>query len=232
MISVICSNYNSSKWIQNYCKYINAQLLHTFELVFIDANSTDDSLQQFKDFPFREGVEITIIPLDTRVTIYEAWNIGIEKSKYDHVINYNTDDKLFGNALLTFRSYLSLYPHIDVLYSNCFISDDSNHTNLISFYNWMDAANIQNLIQGCCCGPFPLLRKQKVVDCGMFDPSFHISGDYEMWCRMHSKGAKFHKLDEAVGVYYRNPEGMSTTPNIDRHIEHVRQDTLIRQMYS
>ena len=66
----------------------------------------------------------------------------------------------------------------------------------------------------------------------MFDPSFHISGDYEMWCRMHSKGAKFHKLDEAVGVYYRNPEGMSTTPNIDRHIEHVRQDTLIRQMYS
>ena len=130
MISVICSNYNSSKWIQNYCKYINAQLLHTFELVFIDANSTDDSLQQFKEFPFREGVEITIIPLDTRVTIYEAWNIGIEKSKYDYVINYNTDDKLFGNALLTFRSYLSLYPHIDVLYSNCFISDDSKGSRL------------------------------------------------------------------------------------------------------
>ena len=232
MISVICSNYNSSNYIQNYCKYINSQLLHTFEVVFVDASSTDDSLQQFKDFSFRDGIEVTIIPVSSRVTVYEAWNTGIQNSKYDYVMNYNTDDKLFGNALLTFRSYIPLYPHIDVLYSNCFVSDDPNHNNLVSFHNWQDASDMKVLMQGCCCGPFPLLKKQTVIEHGLFNPDFWISGDYEMWCRMNSKGAKFKKLDEALGVYYKNPMGVSTMPNVDRHVEHVRQDTLIRSTYA
>tara|TARA_R110002012_G_scaffold106985_1_gene248563 strand:+ start:48 stop:746 length:699 start_codon:yes stop_codon:yes gene_type:complete len=232
MISVLCSNYNSSRWIDRYCSYINAQLLNTFEVVFVDANSTDDSLQKIKDFNFRDGIEVAIIELKDRVTVYEAWNTAIEASTYDYVINYNTDDKLFNSALYTLAAYLQLCPHIDVLYSNCFIASDYSHHNIVSFYSWQDANDIQNLLKGCCCGPFPLLKKETVIKCGMFDPSFTISGDYEMWCRMNSKGAKFKKIDEFLGVYYQNPEGVSTSPDAERHSQHVQQDNIIRTLYS
>jgi len=231
VISLLCSNYNSEEWIDGYLKYLNSQFLYEFEVIFVDANSTDTSLQTIKNFQLRKGIQKKVIECKDRVGIYEAWNMAIKESRYDYVMNYNTDDKLFPAALSNLAAYLKTYPDIDVFYSNCFITDDKDHNNIINFYNWWDANQMSNLMQGCCCGPFPLLKKQSVVDAGLFDPSFTISGDYEMWCRMNAKGYKFKKIDEPVGAYYHNPAGMSTANNPERHAEHVRQDTLIRDTY-
>ena len=49
MISILCSNYNSDGWIDNYLSYLNSQTLEEFEVIFVDASSTDDSLQKIKD---------------------------------------------------------------------------------------------------------------------------------------------------------------------------------------
>ena len=38
-----------------------------------------------------------------------------------------------------------------------------------------------------------------------------------MWNRMLSRGAKFYKMDEFLGVYYQNPKGVSTEPDPERH---------------
>jgi glycosyltransferase involved in cell wall biosynthesis len=232
MISILCSNYNSSEWIHNYCNYINSQLLHSFEVIFVDANSTDDSLSKIQNFSFRDGIKVTIVPLSERVTVYEAWNIAIDKSSNDYVMNYNTDDKLFGSALLSLVGYINQYPHIDVLYSNCLVSQDVNHSSIQYMHDWGDANDMQTLLKGCCCGPFPLLRKQKVIDCGKFNPVFSISGDYEMWCRMNSKGAIFKKIDECLGVYYHNPNGVSTKNDPERSHLQLGQDLHLREIYS
>ena len=40
-ISVICSNYNSEKWIDSYLNSLNDQFLENFEVVFVDALSGD-----------------------------------------------------------------------------------------------------------------------------------------------------------------------------------------------
>ena len=232
MISILCSNYNSSEHIDRYLHYINSQFLKEFEVIFVDAASSDDSLQKISNFNFREGIKNRILSCDNRISIYEAWNLAIDNSCYDYVMNYNTDDKLFGNTLYTLAEYIKLYPHIDVIYSNCFISSDINHENIVNFYNWNDANDIQNLLRGCCCGPFPLLKKETVINCGMFNSSFTISGDFEMWCRMNSKGAKFKKLDEFLGVFYQNPNGVSTARDEQRNIKHLQEDNWIRKTYS
>jgi glycosyltransferase involved in cell wall biosynthesis len=230
MISLICSTYNSAKWIDNYLNYVNSQFLDYFEIVFVDAKSTDGSLETIKNFNFREGINKKVIESKTRVGIFDAWNIGIMNSSYDYVMNYNTDDKLFPSALLTLSVYTKMYPEADVIYTNCWITDSEKHDTIIAYYNWAWAGDIKNLIRkGCCCGPFPLLKKKSVLDSGLFNPEFTISGDYEMWCRMNTKGYNFVKVDEMVGSYYRNPSGMSTDP--EKNEEIVRQDTLIRQMY-
>lgn len=232
MISILCSNYNSEEHIDNYLTYLNNQLLKEFEVLFVDANSTDGSLQKIDEFKFRPGIKKSILECDTRITVYEAWNKAIEKSSYDYVLNYNTDDKLFSNALLTLSKYSTILPDADVIYSNCLVTDNKNHTNVVNLYIWNNANVLSNLIGGCCVGPFPLLKKSSVVEAGMFNPEFTISGDYEMWCRMKSMGKTFVKLDEYLGVYYHNPNGVSTSPDPVRHATHVQQDLKIRKMYS
>ena len=231
MISVLCSNYNSEHHIDNYLTYLNDQLLKEFEVLFVDANSTDGSLKKIKEFTFREGIKKCVIECEDKITVYEAWNKAIDKSSYDYVLNYNTDDKLFSNALLTLSTYSTILPDVDVIYSNCLIADDKNHNNIVNLYMWKDANILSNLIERCCVGPFPLLKKSSIMEVGMFNPEFTISGDYEMWCRMKSMGKTFVKLDEYLGVYYHNPNGVSTSSDPDRQVEHSKQDFKIRSLY-
>jgi glycosyltransferase involved in cell wall biosynthesis len=230
MITLLCSAYNSAKHIDQYLEYVNNQTLHKFEIIFVDANSTDNTLDKIRDYQFRVGITKKVFGADKRIGIYEAWNRAIEHSSYDYVMNYNTDDKLFPSALQIMVDYAQKNPDIDVLYSNSYISQTPDHAP-VSFYNWADANVKENLMHGCCCGPYPLLKKSSVVEAGMFDPTFTISGDYELWCRLHALGKTFLKIDEAIGVYYANPEGMSTAQDAKRHQEHIRQDTLIRRTF-
>tara|TARA_R110000782_G_scaffold102791_5_gene190193 strand:+ start:25832 stop:26539 length:708 start_codon:yes stop_codon:yes gene_type:complete len=232
MISIICSNYNSSEYIERYLGYLNAQTLENFELIIIDANSTDDSLEKIKRFGIRPNIRTTILECSTRLGIYEAWNMGIEEAEYDYVMNYNVDDKLFPSALEILAEAQVGHPDMDVIYSNCFISDSVDHSTLDSQYKWADANNIMNLLQiGCCCGPFPMLKRSSVLSAGGFDPSFPASGDYEMWCRMSTKGYKFLKLKTDLGVYYHNPKGVSTPQSHEAIKKQHEQDTRIRTMY-
>jgi glycosyltransferase involved in cell wall biosynthesis len=122
MITLLCSAYNSSTHIDQYLEHVNNQTLREFEIIFVDANSSDDTLQKIKDYQFRVGITKKVFGADQRIGIYEAWNRAIEHSSHDYVMNYNTDDKLFPSALQTMATYASIYPEVDVLYSNSFIS--------------------------------------------------------------------------------------------------------------
>ena len=45
-----------------------------------------------------------------------------------------------------------------------------------------------------------------------------------MWIRAAKAGAKFHYIKQPIGVYYRNPEGMSSKPeNLKRMLEEVNE---------
>ena len=231
MITILCSVYNASDYLDKYLDSINSQTLQHFEVVFVDANSTDDSLPKIKNFTFREGISVQIMSASKRIGIYEAWNQAIKHSSNEYVMNYNCDDKIFPTSLHTYALYATIYPDVDVFYSNCFISPTPDHAPN-SWYKWLDANVMKNLIDGCCVGPFPLLKKSTIVEAGMFNPEYIISGDYEMWCRLNSLGKTFLKIDEPIGVYYNNPEGVSTSVDRERQARHLEEDIKIRSTYA
>ena len=232
MISILCSSYNATSHIDRYLQYVNEQTLQSFEIIFVDANSTDDTLLKIMDYNFRQGISKKVVQASERIGIYAAWNIAIECSSHDYVMNYNTDDKLYKNSLATYATYARLHPEVDVIYSDSFISNDPEHQHRSSWYGWADANKKENLLAGCCVGPYPLLKKSTIVEAGMFNTSFKISGDYEMWCRLNSKGKKFLKIDEVLGTYYHNPEGVSTQHTQERLNAHLAEDNSIRSTYA
>lgn len=231
MITILCSVYNAAAYLDKYLNSINQQTLQHFEVVFIDANSTDNSLKKIAEYKFRKDISVQIKSASTRIGIYEAWNEAIKLSTNEYVMNYNCDDTIYPTSLHTYAMYATLYPEKDVIYSDAFISSDANHTRS-SWYGWADANVMDNLLRGCCVGPFPLLKKSTIVEAGMFNPEFTISGDYEMWCRLTSLGKSYLKIQEIIGVYFHNPEGASTSNDDERKAVHIGQDNKIREMYS
>ena len=227
-VTVLCSTYNSAKWIDGYLECLNKQLLQKFKVIFVDANSDDGSLDTIKQFSFREGILVDIIECDSKIPIYEAWNMAIEKADTPYVININTDDRLFPAGLTSYLTYAMAYPEVDVLYSSYMVASDAEHTQITGL-RCSPLHNHKTLWNFCYCGPFPMVKRESLVEDGLFNPKYTISGDYEMWLRMSKKGRNFLNVVEPLGIYYENPEGVSTNP---AHFDEIRrQDKELREIY-
>lgn len=228
-VTILCSTYNSSKWIDGYLKSIDNQLLKKFNIIFVDANSDDGSLDTIKAHRFREGIQADIIECDTKVPIYTAWNMAIEHATTPYVINVNTDDRLYPAGLLIYLNYADRNPDADMIYSGYVVVGDAEHTTPTGLSNPPDHDH-QALLNICYCGPFPLLKRSTLITDGLFNPKYTISGDYEMWLRMSKKGRKFVKTKEPMGSYYWNPTGVSS--NQETFSEHVRQNQEFRGIHA
>ena len=227
-VTILCSSYNSSRWIEGYCRAVNAQLLESFRLVFVDAASSDDSLRKFRAFPFRGGIETSVIECDTTIPIYQAWNMAIEASPTDYCMNINTDDRIYPAGLLSMLHYAAAFPEIDVLYSRCFVVADPDHRKIVNLFDWPEYSH-EMLLKMCICGPFPLLKRSAVIAAGMFDPHYTIAGDYEMWLRMSKLGYSFRKVPETIGSFYFNPVGRCVDKSLEP--EKLRQEAAIKDKY-
>lgn len=229
-VTVLCSTYNSAKWIDGYLQSIDNQILKDFDIIFVDANSDDGSLDTIKNFKFREGIHKKIIECTEKIPIYEAWNLAVEDCNTPYVINVNTDDRLFPAALITYLNYAQAHPSGDVFYASYVQVEDAEHSRVTGLFS-VPAYSHQTLLHHCYCGPFPLLKRQTIVECGLFDTKYTISGDYEMWLRMSKKKKSFIRVLETLGSYYNNPTGVSTNRESKHWQEHLRQDAEIRKMH-
>jgi hypothetical protein len=58
----------------------------------------------------------------------------------------------------------------------------------------------------------PMWRKSLHEKNGWFEEKYKSAADWELWLRSAFNGSKFMKINEVLGAYYFNPEGMSTNP--------------------
>jgi len=56
----------------------------------------------------------------------------------------------------------------------------------------------------------PVWRKSMQDSMGFFDDSYRHAGDWEMWLRAVKKGSKFKRVNGIHGLYFANPDGIST----------------------
>jgi glycosyltransferase involved in cell wall biosynthesis len=207
-ISIICSVYNASKWLDVYLNAVNSQLEKKFEIIFIDAKSTDDSISIIENHKFREGIKYKIIKNSERISIYKAWNIGVNESSGEYVMNWNTDDLLYPCALTIYSEYVKQNPFIDLFYSPCCIINSQNYDSIIGIRNWPEHSH-ELLLKFCYCGPFPLVKKNAIQSVGYFNDKYKSSGDYDMWLKLSKAGFKFKKIPDIIGSFHQRGDSVS-----------------------
>jgi glycosyltransferase involved in cell wall biosynthesis len=208
LISVICSVYNSSKWLDVYLNCVNNQFEKEFEIIFVDANSLDSSVSIIENFKFRKGIEYKIIKNSERISIYKAWNMGIGECSGEYIMNWNTDDLLYPSALSIYSEYLKQNPLVDLFYSPCCIINSQSYDSVIGFRNWPEYSH-ELLLKFCYCGPFPLVKKSAIKSVGYFNEKYNSSGDYDMWLKLSKAGFKFKKIPDIIGSFYQREDSIS-----------------------
>lgn len=201
-ISIITSIYNGDEFMEGFLQDITKQtIFNECELILINANSPGNEFSIIEPY-LRQYSNIIYISLDNDPGLYAVWNIGIQASQGKYITNANLDDRRNPNSIEIQAQALDDNPEIDLIYSAYYITYTPNE-------QFKD--HIETTTYKCEPGPQPMWRKSMHEKYGYFRDDFLYAGDWEMWERAKKGGAQFKKIDVISGLYYMNPDGLSTT---------------------
>ena len=213
-ISIITSVYNSDEFITGFLENITQQtIFDQCELILINANSPG-KIEEAIILKYQQRyANIIYQRLAQDPGIYAVWNLGIKQARGDYITNANVDDRLASNCYAQHAQLLDQHPEIALVYSDYYVSVQPNETFETVSHNWRsNKSEFSPLVMQRWCLPSfnPMWRRSVHARCGYFDETFMIAGDYEMWIRMVNAGLVFKKCPDILGVYYLNPDGLST----------------------
>ncbi len=244
-ISIITSLYKGGKYIEHFMKEVVSQtIFDKCELIIIDANSPEGEKEVIEQYMEKYN-NIVYERLDSTPSVQETMNLGIKKSTGDFITLWNLDDTRAYKALEFMAKTLMVDPSISLVYGESLQTNHENETvennssqNLLYEHSRFDFSP-QNMIK-CLPGPLPMWKKSMTNEIGLFDESLKYAGDWDMWLRCVDKGYKFKKIPYILGLYYMNPQGLSTSKqnskekfeeerNIFNKYKHVFGDKVFEQ---
>ena len=126
--SILMANYNNSKYIEVAVNSVLNQTYPYWELVIVDDNSSDDSLNVIKQYLTQENIKL--IRHDKNLGYGGSLKTAAANATKDVLCILDPDDKLDEKALEILADAYSKYPEYGFIYSNLWICD-SNLENCI-----------------------------------------------------------------------------------------------------
>jgi glycosyltransferase involved in cell wall biosynthesis len=189
--SIIIATHNASKYLERCLNSIRNQTYQNFELIIIDANSKDNTLNIIKSN--LEFINYYISEDDNG--IYDAWNKGILKSNGKWVLMLGSDDILFTNALEFYYNYSINFPNLDFISAklNLVTQNGNIITTIGEKWEWGKFKFKMN-----CIHVSSLHNRNLFQEIGLFNNKYKISGDYEFLLRK-KHNLKVGFLNQIVG---------------------------------
>jgi len=203
LVSVLMSVYNSEEYLENAIASVLTQTFHDFEFIIIDDGSTDRSKDIVKTYSESDS-RIVLIENEKNLGLPASLNKAIRLCKGMYIARQDADDFSSPNRLQLQLEYALSNPHIDVVGSDCFNMDiEGNIVFLDSSFSKITDLRKTLLNQQAI---FPhgsaLVKKDRLISCGLYDTRFYYVQDGELWLRLITDGASIHVMDKPL-YYYR-----------------------------
>jgi hypothetical protein len=233
-VSLITSLYKSEKYLSHFLEEITKQtVFDSCELIIVncDNNSNVDNLIKSYCKKFKN---IKLIKSEKFLNVHESANLAIKNSTGEFLCFANVDDIKAYNSIEILSKSLFFDSNVDLVYGDCFQTNKINDF----FYENLENKNLyehslydfhkNNMIK-CLPGPMPMWRKNLHDKYGYFDENLKYAGDWDFWLRCVEGGSKFKKIYEVIGLYYQNPEGLST--KLENAVEKKKEERYIFNKY-
>ncbi|MBA6152688.1 glycosyltransferase family 2 protein [Gelidibacter maritimus] len=224
LVSIIIPVFNGQLFIRDAYRLLIDQKLDDFEIIFVDNNSTDSSVEIIND----------IIKTDDRVRLYHelmqgaasARNTGLRYAKGEFIYFFDVDDELFDNALITLLDVLINNDSLDSVHGNTVKSNlklkdikidnsDTNKLTIPEHYYW----GIRWMTYSTLPGTPSFLHRKHVFDkIGCFDVKLRLGEDAAFHVKLGME-CKVAHLDKNILLYFRHQQ--STVSNQNKKQEKV-----------
>lgn len=123
-LSVIVPTYNSSNTIERLIHSLSNQISKDFEIVFIDDNSTDNTVDLILKALENSNIPSQLIVNETNKGPGYSRNRGLEKANGDYIVFIDSDDIVREDHLSTF--YENIKGHDSVFVKGLKVDDEGN----------------------------------------------------------------------------------------------------------
>ncbi len=182
LISIIIATYNAGATLDRCLKSIAYQKNSQCELLLIDGNSKDNTLEIINGY--QESIDYFISEKDNGV--YDAWNKGISIATGNWIMFIGADDILNPKALETYINFLenTFVDNIDFICArNAYINKSGRFLKMLGEpYSWHKYRKYM-----CVAHVGSLHRSTLFTELGPYNLEFKICGDYELLMRKKNK---------------------------------------------
>ena len=212
LISIITVALNSKKFLQQSINSVLNQSYKNYELIIVDGQSTDGTLDIIKKN--KSKIDYWISEKDNGFS--DAVNKGIKLSRGSIISILNSDDIFYKHALRTAANYFNRHKYIDFLFGSVI-----KYKLLYGYRPWKIRWSF-GFYTTHSIGFFIREKAQKKV--GYYKTKYKYSPDYDLFYRMivkHKLKGMATKKNEIFGKFRRGGVG-SKLPFIDYLNETVR----------
>jgi len=191
-ITIIIPILNGEKYLENSLNSIINQNYKNWEVIFVNKNSTDNSLRIINKFKNKNGTKIKIIN-QSKGNLYNAMNLGIKKSEGEIISIMGSDDLFFDSN--SFSKIINLFRTNDIefIYSNIVYIDENNKIikkvnsklNNLNYLFFHKVINHQGVF----------MKKKLFLKNGLFDERYNVAADFDLIIRNLLNSKSFYLND-------------------------------------
>ena len=205
LVSIVLPVYNGEKYLRQAIKSVLNQTYKNLELIIVNDNSTDSSLDIVKEFE-RIDSRVKVISNPSNLKLPTSLNIGFKNANGEYYTWTSDDNYYKNNAIEEMVNYLESNQDKVMVCSNFSkIYDSNKEKELIN----LDVSP-QSMINGNCIGACFLYRKIAADKIGEYNPEKFLVEDYDYWLRMMLFGDIGH-INEDLYTYRCHPESLTGT---------------------
>ena len=214
LVSVILPVKNAEGTIHAAVKSILHQTLSAFELIVIDDNCTDRTLNQLKAI---EDERIIMLP-NKGSGIADALNTGLAIAKGKYIARMDADDISHPTRLEKQLQFMLDHPKVDIV--SCFVShngqDNRNEQGYSYYVNWLNAIQtpeehfINRFVDAPVAHPTVFFKSELIPRFGSYSDN-PVPEDFELWLRWMERGVSFAKVPETLYHWLDYPTRTSRT---------------------
>lgn len=217
--SIVIATFNSEKFISQTLNSIKSQNFKNFELVIVDKNSTDKTIDIIKKYKFKN---IKIIRKNDK-GIYDALNIGIRNSKGIVISILHSNDKFFKKNVLKDVYFTFKLNNVDIVYGDLVYYD----TKMKSVLRYWKSGNFKNFsFNKGWSPPHPsfFVKKKIYLKHGLYKTNIGTSSDIELMYRfLQKKKISFKYLNKIlIKMRYGGKSNESIKTIINQNIKIIK----------
>jgi len=212
-VSVIIPVYRGSQYIAQAVKSVFAQRFSAYEIIVVNDGS-----------PETEQVERELEPYIQQITYIKqenggpssARNTGILQAKAEYVAFLDCDDSWHPTYLEEQLARLRADPELDLIYCDALLIGTSPNAGktVMEINPSRGAVTLESLLKLDCSviTSCTVVRRQCLLDAGLFDNERRCCEDYDMWVRIADRGGRLAYQQKVLALRRIHSQAITADP--------------------